>query len=97
MLTRWCALLTRDRRGGRRSKLKDLKKLGDPIFFRRAERLQRPRALAAARKLLEAVRGDLTAWPTSRSWLNATHLASALEQVLFRLLLVCVSHACVCA
>eukprot|EP00884_Botryococcus_braunii_P010956 jgi/Botrbrau1/19862/Bobra.0549s0002.2 len=64
-----------------RNKLDELKKLGDPIFLRRRERVQLPQAVGAARKLLEAVRHDLASWPATRPWLNVTQLNSALKKV----------------
>ncbi len=64
-----------------KGKLKDLKKLANPIFERLAENKDRPQAVSTAMKSLEAVRSKLANWTETRPWVTDEEKEKVIELV----------------
>ena len=55
-----------------REKLSGLRDVGDGIFFRVSELHARPEAIELARRFHQLTAQSITAWATSKPWINAT-------------------------
>ena len=55
-----------------RDKLSQLRSVGDAIFFRVSELHARPEAIQLARQFLQLTSQSVTAWATSKPWINVT-------------------------
>lgn len=55
-----------------REKLSQLRNVGDEIFFRVSELHARPEAIQLARQFLQLTSQSVTAWATSKPWINVT-------------------------
>lgn len=75
------ALLTHSVMWFRREKLSQLRDVGDGIFFRVSELHARPEAIQLARQFQQLTSQSVTAWATSKPWINATDSESLTAEV----------------